>query len=112
MAVRVLSLVIVVVVVVYHGLRLVATQCTGGACDIYIPFSLLLPLTAMVLAGVTGAIAAYAARTTGSGWVVLLAACAVLGVAGPVVTALVLKDNDLIVWVSTVLARSGPISAG
>ena len=112
MAVRVLSLVIVVVVVVYHALRLVATQCTGGACDIYIPFSLLLPLTAMVLAGVAGAMAAYAARTAGSGWVVLLAACAVLGLAGPVITALVLKDNDVIVWVSTVLVLSVPISVG
>src|SRR5260221_13102706 len=94
MAVRVLSLVIVVVVVVYHALRLVATQCTGGACEIYIPFSLLLPRTATVLAGVAGAMAAYAARTAGSGWVVLLAAGAVFGGVGPVVPALGPKGNE------------------
>ena len=109
MAVRVLSIVIVVIVVVYHALRLAGSQCAGAACDWYIPFSLLLPIAALVLAGVTGALAASEARGRG-GWPILLASCAVLGAVGPVVVALVLKDNDLKVWTSTALVLTVPVT--
>lgn len=100
---------IVLVVIVYHGLRLLASQCRGAACDTYIPFSLLLPSGALVLAGVTGGVAAYSAREEGGGWVAILACCAVLGALGPVVADFLVHDNDLLVWTSTVLILTVPI---
>ena len=111
MALRVLSGVIVLIVAVYQLLRLLASQCTGGACDWYIPFSLLLPISALILAAVTGAMAAYAARAAGRGWVVSLAACAVIGSIGPVAAAFIVKDNDLLVSISTVMVLAVPVSA-
>jgi hypothetical protein len=112
MAVKVLAALIVVIVIAYHLLRLAASQCTGAACDLYIPFSLLLPITALALAAVTGGMAAYSARGDGGGWVAILAACAVLGSIGPIVAGFLVPDNDVLVWSSTVLVLSVPTSAG
>lgn len=112
MATRVLSALIVLIVIAYHGLRLAASQCAGASCDIYIPFSLLLPITALVLAGVAGGMAAFSARAERGGWIGILAACAVLGSIGPVAAGFVLKDNDLLVWTSTVLILTVPAAVG
>jgi hypothetical protein len=111
MALRVLSGVIVLVVALYQLLRLLASQCTGGACDWYIPFSLLLPITALTLAAVTGGMAAYAARVAGRGWMASLLSCAVIGSIGPVAAAFIIKDNDLLVSISTVMVLAVPVSA-
>jgi hypothetical protein len=100
---------VVAVVVVYHGLRIAASQCSGAGCDIYIPLSLLLPISALVLAAVTGGMAAYSARGS-RGWIAVLAACAVLGAIGPIVAGFLIQDNDVLVWLSTVLVLSVPVS--
>ena len=111
MVVRIMGWVIVLVVIAYHGLRLILTACAGPSCDAYSPLTLLLPIAALVLAGVTGAIAAYEARARRN-WSILLAGCAVLAFAGPIVAAFLLSDNDTKVWVSTVLVLTVPITVG
>ena len=111
MAARVLAIVIVVVVVVYHVLRLMASSCSGGACDWYIPFSLLLPIIAMLLAVLTGALGAYAERAR-LGWSVALAVCAVLALIGPILAAIALSDNDTKVWIATGLILLVPLAVG
>src|SRR2546430_376718 len=112
MAARILSALIVLVVVVYHGLRVVATQCSGAGCDAYIPLSLLLPVAALVLAAVAGSMAAYSARAAGDGWTAILAGCAVLGSIGPVLAAFVVRDNDVLVWLSTLFVLTVPVGVG
>lgn len=105
---RVLAGVVVLVVVVYHVLRVMASQCSGAACDWYIPFSLLLPIAAIVLAGVTGAFAGREAHGT---WSVALTACAGLAAFGPIVALVLIHgNNDLLVWLSTVLVLTVPAS--
>ena len=111
MVVRVLGWLIVLVVIVYHGLRLILKTCSGPSSDAYSPLTLLLPIAALALAGATGAIAAYAARARRN-WSILLAACAVLAFAGPIVATLLLSDNDTKVWVSTVLVLTVPVTVG
>ncbi len=109
MATRILSIAIVAVTIVYHVLRLMASRCSGAACDWYIPLSLLLPLTAIVLAAVTAGLAAYAERAR-TGWSVLLAACGVLASIGTILAAILLSDNDTKVWVATVFVLSVPLA--
>ncbi len=111
MASRVLAAVVVAVVVVYQVLRAMVSSCAGAACDWYIPFSLLLPVAALVLAAATGGIAAYHARAWRP-WGLVFAACAILGSVGPIVAAFALGDNDAKVWVSTVLVLTVPASIG
>jgi hypothetical protein len=111
MATRVLGWSIVLAVIAYHGLRLILSACTGAACDAYSPLSLLLPIAALVLAGVTGGLAAYEARGRRN-WSVLLAACGAAGFFGPIVVAFALQDNDTKVWVSTVLVLTVPVAVG
>jgi hypothetical protein len=111
MAVRILGWAIVLIVIVYHGVRIILTSCTGPSCDNYSPLTLLLPIAALILAGVAGGIAAYEARGR-RGWPLVLGACAVAGSIGPIVLALTLKDNDVKVWVSTFLVLLVPITIG
>ena len=95
----------------YHVMRIAATACTGGACDIYIPISLLLPILALAAAIVTAALALSAAQREKT-WLVVLCLCAVLGVAGPVVGLLILRDSpDAFVVSSTILVALVPASA-
>ena len=91
---------VVLVVLAYHVLRLMAEQCTGPGCDWYIPFSLFLPIIAILLAGLTGAFAAYGERDR-RGWSVVIGICAILAVFGPILAAFALSDNDTKVWVAT-----------
>jgi hypothetical protein len=109
MATRVLAIVIMAVVVVYHVLRVTASQCAGAGCDWYIPFSLLLPLAAIVLAAVTAGLAAYEARAR-RGWSALLALSGILATIGSILAAVVLSDNDTKVWVATVFVLTVPLT--
>ncbi|HZQ48949.1 MAG TPA: hypothetical protein VFB69_01435 [Candidatus Dormibacteraeota bacterium] len=107
MGTRMLAVVIVAVVIVYHVLRVMASQCSGGGCDWYIPFSLVLPLAAIALALVTGALAAYAERDRPAR-TIAIAACTLLAFAGSIAGAFVLSDNDAKVWVATVFVLLVP----
>ena len=107
---RVLAVAVVVLVVAYWALRVAATQCTGSACDWYIPFSLLLPIAAIVVAGITGA---YAGREASAhrAWSVVFNACAGLAFFGSIVAAMLIKgNNDLLVSLATVLVLTVPAS--
>ena len=104
-----LAAVVVAVVAVYHVLRVLATNCSGAACDWYIPFSLFLPIIAILLAGLTGAFATYGERGR-RGWAVLIGLCSVLAVFGPILVALALSDNDTKVWIATVFVLSVPVA--
>jgi len=106
---QILSAVVVLVVVIYHALRLMASGCSGGGCDWYIPFSLFLPIIAILLAALTAAFAAYEARAQ-RGWSVLLGVCGVLASIGSILAALALSDNDAKVWVSTLLVLTVPVA--
>lgn len=111
MANRILGWVIVLIVIMYHGLRLLLVQCSGPSCDAYSPLTLLLPIAALVLAGVTGGMAAYQARAHPR-WTLVLTACTVLGAIGPIIAAFALTDNDTKIWVSTVLVLTVPVTVG
>lgn len=92
-------------------MRIAATACTGGGCDAYIPISLLLPILALAAALVTAALAISAARHDNS-WLVVLSLCAVLGVVGPLIGLIVLRDSpDALVVSSTILVALVPVSA-
>ena len=108
MAARTLAVVIVAVVLIYHVLRAMASQCTGGGCDWYIPFSLFLPLIAIMLAVVTAALAAYAARAR-KAWSMVLGMAGVLASIGTILEAMLLSDNDTKVWVATAFVLCVPL---
>jgi hypothetical protein len=109
MATRALAVVIVAVVLVYHVLRVTASRCTGGACDWYIPFSLFLPLIAILLAVLTAGFGAYAARAR-RGWSALLGMSGILASIGTILAAMIFSDNDTKVWVATVLVLTVPLA--
>jgi hypothetical protein len=110
---RITAILTLVLLIAYYALRALATQCVGSECEAYIPFSLLLPLAALVLAGVTGLLAIGAARARRQGaWLALLAFCTVVSVAGPIVSAFVFRDSpDLFVPVATALILPAPLAA-
>jgi hypothetical protein len=111
LGVRVSAIVTVAVLVAYHLMRIAATACTGGACETYIPISLLLPILALAAAVVTAALAISGARHDTS-WLVVLSLCAVLGVVGPVIGLVLLRDSpDAFVVSSTILVALVPVSA-
>jgi hypothetical protein len=96
----------------YYALRVAAQRCSGGACDAYIPFSLLLPVAILVMVAVTGVIAISAARPAGGAWLVILAAATALGVFGPLAALAVLKDRpDALVPAATLLFVLTPVAA-
>jgi hypothetical protein len=100
--------VVVAVVVLYHVLRLMASQCTGAACDSYIPFSLFLPIIAILLAAVTAGVAVSEARANKL-WAMVIGICGVLASAGSILAALAIEDNDTKVWIATALVLSVPV---
>ena len=112
-SVRILAIITFVLLLAYYVLRALAAQCSGPECETYIPFSLLLPLGALVLAAVTGyrAIGASRARRQ-RGWMAALIICMIVGVAGPIASAFVLRDSpDLFVPVVTILILFAPLAA-
>lgn len=109
--IRLFAIITLVLLGGYHVMRAIVTQCTGAACDSYIPFSLLVPLLVLVSAAATSATAILHARhyTT---WFTLLAMCAVLGVLGPLLSLIVLRDSpDAFVILVTLLILTIPVSA-
>jgi hypothetical protein len=91
----------IVVLTIYHGMRIAASECTGGACDVYIPLSLALPVAAIVVAAMA------AARGT---WRIAVAVTLLLSVAGPPVALAIWRDSpDVFVPVATVLIPLCPI---
>src|SRR5436305_10751736 len=108
MAARTLAVVIVAVVLIYHVLRAMASQCTGGGCDWYIPFSLFLPLIAIMLAVVTAALAAYEARAR-KAWSMVLGTAGLLASIGTILEAMILSDNDTKVWIATAFVLVVPV---
>jgi hypothetical protein len=96
---------------VYHVMRAIVAQCIGVACDDYIPFSLLLPLLVLAAAAATSVTALLHARHDRS-WFTVLAVCTVLGVLGPLLSLIVLRDSpDAFVILSTLLILTIPVSA-
>jgi hypothetical protein len=109
--IRVFAIVTLVLLGVYQVMRAIVAQCTGAACDDYIPFSLLLPLLVLVTAAATSATALLHARHDRR-WFTVLAVCTVLGVLGPLLSLIVLRDSpDAFVILSTLLILTIPVSA-
>jgi hypothetical protein len=105
------AIAIVAVVIVYHVLRVLATQCTGAGCDWYIPFSLFLPIIAILLAGLTALLTMILGERRAA-WRAVIGISAVVAVIGPILGAMVLSDNDTKVWVATVLVLTVPVIVG
>lgn len=109
--IRVLALATIALLVVYHALRLAASACSGAACDVYIPLSLLVPALVWIGAGVTGVSATVSARSE-KRWPALLLLCAAASVIGPIAALVILRDSpDAFVVSSTVLLLAAPVSA-
>ncbi|HKC19131.1 MAG TPA: hypothetical protein VKE27_05810 [Candidatus Dormibacteraeota bacterium] len=101
--VRWLAVAVVALLAAYFVLRAMASACAGAACDVYIPISLLLPLLILVAVAVTGITATMNARQEHS-WFAGLLLSTILGVAGPILALLILKDSpDAFVATGTVL---------
>ena len=95
----------------YHLMKAAATACTGGGCEFYIPLSLLLPILILGGAAVCGVLAISAARHERT-WLIVLSSCAAIGVFGPIVALITLRDSpDAFVVTSTILVALVPISA-
>lgn len=89
----------IVILAAYHVLRLAASRCTGGGCDVYIPISLALPLAAIVTVAIAGIAGVAASR---GGWQLAFGATLVLGVAGPPVALAIWRGSpDVLVPVAT-----------
>jgi hypothetical protein len=109
--VRVAAIVTLVLLIAYHLMRVAATACTGSGCDFYIPLSLLLPLLILVGAAVSGALAISAARRDRT-WLMVLVVCTAVGVLGPIIALVVLRDSpDAFVVTSTILVAVAPVGA-
>jgi len=112
-SVRVLAILTFALIAAFYGLIALAGQCAGPECDIYIPFSLLLPLAALVLASITGYLAIGASRARRQiGWLALLIICTIVSVAAPIASAFIFRDSpDLFVPVATALILFAPLAA-
>ena len=111
LGVRVAAIVTLALLGTYHAMRAAATACAGGGCDIYVPISLLLPLLILVAAALTGIMAIAAARHD-KAWLIVLSLCAAVGVIGPIISLVVLRDSpDAFVVSSTILVTLVPVSA-
>jgi hypothetical protein len=64
------------------------------------------------MAAVAGGMAAYSARGARDGWTAILAGCAVLGSIGPILAALLVRGNDVLVWLSTACVITVPVGVG
>jgi len=109
--VRVAAIATLVLLIAYHLMRVAATACSGSACDAFIPVSLLLPILILVGAAVTGVLAIVAARRDTT-WLIVLILCTAVGVFGPIVALVVLRDSpDAFVVTSTILVALAPVGA-
>jgi hypothetical protein len=95
--------------VAYFLLRQFAFSCSGGLCDWYIPFSLLLPLAAL---GLVAIIAINALPLAPTGWRPILAVAGLISFFGPFVALAIWRDQpDVLVPVATVLLLILPLVA-
>jgi len=93
----------ITLLIAYHVMRVAAGACSGSGCDLYIPLSLLLPFLVLIGAAVTGLMAIAAARRDRT-WLFVLGISAAVGVVGPIVALIILRDSpDAFVVSSTVL---------
>ena len=99
-----LALITLALLVAYHVLRLVASNCSGSGCDAFIPFSLLFPLLIVIMVAITGVQAITRPGPAFASGRPILAALTAVGVLGPILALLVFRDRpDAFVWTSTVL---------
>jgi hypothetical protein len=112
-AVRVCAILTIIALGFYYVLRYAATACGSHAsCDVYIPFSLLLPLLVVVLALVTGVLAIAAVPRGATTWRWILGVCTLVSVGGPLVSLAIWRDNsDVFVAVATILVLVAPVCA-
>lgn len=54
LGIRIFAIVALGLLAAYHALRLLATNCTGAGCDVYIPLSVLLPVVTLMMVAITG----------------------------------------------------------
>jgi hypothetical protein len=111
--IRIAAVITLALLAGYFGLRAAATACAGVQCDVYIPFSALVPALVLVAGAVTGGLAvAHARKASRGAWTWALAALTVLGVLGPLVSLAVLRDRpDTFVLVASVLSVLVPLAA-
>ncbi len=96
----------------YHAMRYAASQCSGAQCDNYIPLSLLVPILIVAAVTIAGVLAMRDARAHDRLWLIPLIVATVLGSAGPVVAAVVFRDQpEVVVGVATVLFLQAPLVA-
>ena len=97
----------------YYVLRLIASNCTGSGCEVYIPLSVLLPLLIWVTAIAAGVIAARNAWSRHRRvWSLGLAALTLLAIVVPPASLYLLRDNpDALVPTVTVVLALVPVAA-
>ncbi|HYM97040.1 MAG TPA: hypothetical protein VET26_07060 [Candidatus Sulfotelmatobacter sp.] len=111
-AIRVYSVVAIVLLAVYHALRLAAAGCSGAQCDYFIPVSLAAPAAVLVVAGISGWMATQDARLRHSAWLGPLAVATLLSVLGPPAVVALFRDQpDAVVAGGTVLLLLAPVAA-
>jgi hypothetical protein len=111
-AIRVSSVAAILLLAGYQVLRLVAAQCSGAQCDVYIPLSLLVPIAVLVVGAVAGSLASVDARGRSRTWLGVLVIATLLSVVGPPLAVLFFGDNpDAVVAAATVLLLLAPAAA-
>jgi len=112
LAIRVVAVATLVLLLVYHVLRLAASGCSGSRCDSYIALSVLLPVLVWIGALVSGVSATVSARSDRGAWPLVLLLCTAASVIGPIAALVLLRDSpDAFVVSSTVLLVLAPAGA-
>lgn len=99
---RICALLTLAVLAAYHATRILAAQCSGPRCDVFIGNVLIFALAACLaaLTGLLGIVAA--ARRQQGGWLGLLVGCTLLEILVPTVgLALFRNSPDTFVILST-----------
>ena len=110
-SIRVLAVASLLLIGLYFVFRDIAAQRNGAAGDVYIPVSLLIPIAILLMVAITGVFATAAARGN-KVWFAVLLTSTFIGVAGPIVALLVLRDRpDAFVATATVLELIVPVAA-
>jgi hypothetical protein len=110
-ATRLLAIGTLALIGFYYVFRFVVAACVGGACDNYIPLSLLIPVLILVLTAITGVLATRRARGR-TAWFPALLVSTLVGVLGPILALIVFRDRpDAFVATATVFELVVPIVA-
>ena len=106
---RVMAVITLVLLGFYHVLRLLASGCSGARCDAYVLPSVLVPLLILLAVAVTTGLGLWASRRDHS-WFSGLALVGCLGVFGPLLALVLLRDHpDAVVVVATLLFALVPV---